>query len=77
MTTLDDARRAKEQAVERYSSDANVVGVGIGREGRQFVVRINLKSSDRRSAVRIDGVPVRWRVTGRVKALGSAARPSP
>ena len=67
--TLDEARAAKERALEVFRGLAPVVGVGITTIDGGYGVRVNLLEAPMpgvKLPQDIDGVPVQVRVVGEV-----------
>lgn len=66
-STLAQARSAKRQALATFSQLAEVVGVGITRDGDGYAVKVNLRQPPARGVVLptdVDGVPVQVAVVG-------------
>lgn len=72
MTDRSEARAAKAHLVEMLSKHSAVNGVGMGRVGSGWVLRVNLLSADpavrRGIPTEVDGVPVHVQVVGPVRA---------
>lgn len=69
--TLEAARAAKPALVARLAGHPAVNGVGIAREGEGHVLRVNLREEATAGIPDdIDGVPVRTRVVGPLRARG-------
>lgn len=72
MTDRSEARAAKAHLVEMLSNHSAVNGVGMGRVGTAWVLRVNLRSADpalrRGIPTEVDGVPVHVQVVGPVRA---------
>ena len=67
--TLDEARAAKERALEVFRRLAPVVGVGITTIDGGYGVRVNLREAPAPGIElpeHIDGVPVQVRVVGKI-----------
>lgn len=72
MATIDQARAAKERARTLLADQPLVHGIGVGRVGDGFCVRVDLLRPLPSDAVptELDGVPVETTVTGPARALG-------
>lgn len=67
--TLEQARAAKPALVARLAEHPAVNGVGIAREGDGHVLRVNLREAATAGIpAEQDGVPVRTRVVGPLRA---------
>lgn len=65
--TLDEARAAKDRAMELFGSLADVVAVGITRVGEGYGLKVNLRSRPGATASLpddVDGVPVKFEIVG-------------
>ena len=72
--TLDQARQAKPRAIEVFGGLAEVAGVGITRIGTGYGLKVNLArapADELALPAKVDGVPVRVEVVGRI-AKGEA-----
>jgi hypothetical protein len=60
-------RRSKDSLIETYEAQ----GAGVGKEGDDYVIVVYLSSSRRRPVdpVSVEGVPVKFEVTGRFKTF--------
>jgi hypothetical protein len=74
MTDRTDLGAAKARLAQLLKRNGEVNGVGLGRVGAQWVLRVNLRSDgpDARKGIpaEVDGVPVDVRVVGIVTASG-------
>ena len=69
-TTLDQARAAKQEALDVFSRLATVVGVGITKAGKGYAVKVNLLEAPGDGVElpkTIAGVPVRVEVVGAIQ----------
>ena len=67
-TTLDQARAAKAKLRTQLKSDADVVGIGIGRDEASYCVKVNLSCATRRKLPEtVDGVKVHYEVVGTIR----------
>lgn len=65
--SIDQARQAKERAKTELASLPGVVGIGIGKVGADYAVKVNLREALPHSAGvpdKIAGVPVLLEVVG-------------
>ncbi len=72
MATLDQARAAKQKALEVYGAHGRVVGVGITKLDEGYGLKVNFESAPARPGEmpeEIDGVPVRTEVVGKIRKL--------
>jgi hypothetical protein len=70
VSTLEQARAAKEEALALFSRFARVVGVGITRVGSGYAVKVNLASPPDATVqlpASVQGVPVRVEVVGTIR----------
>jgi hypothetical protein len=70
LSTLDRARAAKARAHIVFSKLADVVGVGITTIGSEYGLKVNVSSPPPSSTTlpkRVDGVPVRVEVVGKIR----------
>ena len=67
IVTLQQARAVKEKAVKEFRGPG-VVGVGITKVGKNYGIKVNVRSvADADSfPKRIDGVPIKVEVTGSI-----------
>ena len=71
-SSLEEARKAKPQALTLFAPLAQVVGVGITWVGEGYGLKVNLRSppsADTQLPEEVDGVPVRVEVVGQPQAL--------
>ncbi|MGE0747616.1 MAG: hypothetical protein AB7K86_20320 [Rhodospirillales bacterium] len=69
--TIDQARTAKAKLQAQLRTHANVVGIGIGRDGPSYCVKVNLQRDDRGGLPEdVDGVRVRYEVVGSIRPVG-------
>ncbi len=72
MTDRTSLRAAKARLTQLLQPNVEVNGIGMGRVGSQWVLRVNLRSDGpaarRGIPSQVDGVPVSVRVVGPVKA---------
>ena len=71
MTDRSAARAAKSALAARLAADPQVAGVGLGRDGASWVVRVDLTDAGAGTRVPavVDGVPVVTQVVGAVRPL--------
>jgi hypothetical protein len=65
--TLDQARAAKQRALEVFRPLADVVGVGITRAAEGYALKVNLRQQPRGGISlpkNVDGIPVMIEVVG-------------
>ena len=68
--SIDQARQAKERAKTELASVPGIVGIGIGKVGADYAVKVNLRAAlpDRAGVPeRIAGVPVVLEVVGEIR----------
>jgi hypothetical protein len=72
MTDRTELRAAKTHLTHLLQRNSEVNGIGLGRVGTRWVLRVNLRSDgpDARRGIplEVDGVPVDVHVVGSVKA---------
>jgi hypothetical protein len=69
-TQLQRARAAKEKLAKQLSGDADVVGVGLARVNGRIGVKVNLRElrpGKPGLPERVDDVPVRTEIVGRIR----------
>jgi tartrate dehydratase alpha subunit/fumarate hydratase class I-like protein len=69
-TKLEAARRAKTRFAQLAPKGIDVVGIGIGLSGSEAALKVNLKTAPKDRSVLptcIDGVPVIYRIVGRIR----------
>ena len=71
MTDRAAARAAKSALAARLSAEPGVVGVGLARRDRGYVIKVDLADADSADRVppQVDGVRVVTEVTGVVRPL--------
>jgi hypothetical protein len=71
-TSLEQARKAKQQASALFSQFATVVGVGITKLEDGYGIKVNLQQEPNPSVVlpeSVEGVPVKVEVVGRISKV--------
>ena len=77
-TGWDRANITKEKSTSVLLKNPDIVGVGIGKKGKDAVIRVyTTKSSIKGLPKTLDGVPVVIQVTGKLKSLAGRATPTP
>ena len=69
-TTLEQARAAKQAAIEAFKGLGQVVGVGITRIGGGYGLKINLQEPPPTGVAlpqEINGVPIQVDIVGRIR----------
>ncbi len=71
MPTRAAARAAKSVLAESLGADPRIVGIGLARRERDYVVKVNLADADaaRRVPTDVDGVSVVTEVVGTIRPL--------
>jgi len=67
--TIDDARAAKQRALEVFRALADVVGIGITRIGEGYGLKVNLRQPPEGGVAlpdKIDRVPIRIEIVGTI-----------
>ena len=66
--TLDDVRRVNASYRDRIVRTYNAIGTGIGRVDGQYVITVYIRNIQQRPTkeVLIEGVPLRFEVTGEI-----------
>ena len=74
MTTIEQARKAKQTLLQQFERGGDALAVGIGKDDSGYIVKVHADTSSQRSAVpkSIAGVKVQTEVTGRARARAAA-----
>jgi len=69
MATLDEARAAKQEMLERLATDDNLAAVGITEDEKGFGLRVNLRRKGAKVPTKVRGVRVHVEYVGPARAL--------